>query len=48
MSENLSSHQASEWGMSGLQSSFPRCKKRLHETDQNKENSIEIPWQIVV
>jgi hypothetical protein len=25
----FSLHQASEWGMKGLQGSFPRCKKRL-------------------
>ena len=26
---HTSLHQASEWGMHGLQGSFPRCKRRL-------------------
>ena len=36
---HTSLHQASKWGMRGLQGSFPRCKKQL-PTESRKRRSV--------
>ena len=34
-------HQASKWGMHGMQGSFPRCKKRLPTDSRKQRNALE-------
>ena len=38
---HTSLHQASEWGMRGMQGSFPRCKKRLPTESRKRRIVLE-------